>query len=448
MKSDSIKQIVSIVRYENPLDSVRETVALSNGLDHLSTDATVFIKPNIAFWSRSGTFPAFGVITTSRVVEDMVILLKEHGITKITIGEGIVLYDPRDRETPDHAFETLGYTTIKRKYGVRVLNLFQRPYEKVTFRDGTTLRFNRDFLDADFIVNIPVLKTHAQTIVSLGIKNLKGTLDIPSRKKCHSEDKGKDLHYMIARFQEILPPGFTLIDGIFSNERGPSFDGKMRRENLLIGSRDVLSADKVGATVLGYDPSEIPYLVQTAQKASRPVDLSDTKVVGENIEAVASKHNYSFPYTSDETQALPIPMKRMGIKGLSYRRYDLSICTYCSLLNGMILAAISESWQGNPWDEVEVLTGKAMKPTPGKRKTILVGNCMYQANKAHPDIRELFVIEGCPPDIDQALDVFHQAGIPLRPDIFEAADQFPALFTKKYEGKPEFDINLFRVKQK
>ncbi|OQY51039.1 MAG: hypothetical protein B6240_00535, partial [Desulfobacteraceae bacterium 4572_87] len=99
MTPNSKKQIVSIVRYEKPLDSVRKAVDLSRGLDHLPSNAGVFItvrkavdlsrgldhlpsnagvfiKPNIVFWSRFGPFPAYGVITTSRVVEDMVILLK------------------------------------------------------------------------------------------------------------------------------------------------------------------------------------------------------------------------------------------------------------------------------------------------------------------------------------------------------------------------------------
>lgn len=445
MPTEPQKQTVAIVRYEKPFESVRKTVALSYGLDHLPADASVFIKPNIVFWSRFGTFPGYGVITTSRVVEDMVILLKERGISKICIGEGIVLFDPRDKETTAHAYETLGYNTLKQKYGVEAVNLFERPYEKINFRDGTTLNFSTDFLKSDFVVNIPVLKTHAQTVVTLGIKNLKGTLDVNSRKKCHSADMEKDLHYMIARFQEILPKGFTIIDGIYTNERGPAFDGKIRRENLLIGSRDVISADKVGTMVLGYDPSEVPYLAQIAHDAGRPIDLSDTDVLGEEIETVASKHQYSFPYTPDETQALPIPMKRMGIQGLSFRKYDHSMCTYCSLLNGMILTSIAQSWEGKPWDDVEVLTGKIMSPTPGKKKTILIGKCIYQANKDNPDIKEMFAVKGCPPSMKQIVEAFQNAGIPFNPSILEAKEQLPALFMKKYEGKPDFDINLFRV---
>ena len=64
-------------------------------------------------------------------------------------------------------------------------------------------------------------------------------------------------------------------------------------------------------------------------------------------------------------------MEKMGIKGLSYPKYDLSICTYCSGMTGLILSAIVMTWRGEPWDDVEVLTGKVMKPTRGKKKTVL-----------------------------------------------------------------------------
>jgi len=59
----------------------------------------IFIKPNIVFWTRAVAFPKWGMITTSRVVEDTVALLKEHGIDNITIGEGTVVMDPKDNKT-------------------------------------------------------------------------------------------------------------------------------------------------------------------------------------------------------------------------------------------------------------------------------------------------------------------------------------------------------------
>jgi uncharacterized protein (DUF362 family) len=441
----SDKKLVSIVRYENPMESVRKTVELAKGLENLPPKAKVFIKPNIVFWAKAVPFPKWGVITTSRVVEDMVVLLKEQGIDDIVIGEGTVTFNPKDKETIASAFETLGYNILKKRYGIKCINVFERPFEKVDLGEGVALNFNTDMLHSDFLVDIPVLKTHAQTVVSLGIKNLKGTLDIKSRKKCHSADQEKDLNYMIAKIPKILPPCFTILDGIYTNERGPGFDGKIRRSNILVASSDILSADMVGAKILGYLPSEVPYLVYAAQDLGRPADLSDIEVVGEKIEHMASPHGYAFPYAEDGGGSLPLPMKRMGIRGISYRKYDLTMCTYCSFLNGPILTGIAQAWKGDPWDDIEVLTGKAMKPTPGKKKTILIGKCMCQANKDNSDIQEMIAVKGCPPSTKQLVDAFHRAGIPLNPAIIENMDNVPGFFMKKYEGRPEFDESFFRI---
>ena len=53
----------------------------------------------------------------------MVALLKDHGIDHITIGEGVVTADPKDTRTPAHAFATLGYDTLAKRYGVETLNV-------------------------------------------------------------------------------------------------------------------------------------------------------------------------------------------------------------------------------------------------------------------------------------------------------------------------------------
>ncbi len=55
------------------------------------------------------------------------------------------------------------------------------------------LMFNADILHSDFVIDLPTMKAHNQTIVSLGIKNLKGMINIPSRKKCHNADPVKGL---------------------------------------------------------------------------------------------------------------------------------------------------------------------------------------------------------------------------------------------------------------
>jgi len=437
------KHKVSIVHYKRPFESVKRAVELVDGLANIPANAKVFLKPNIVFWTKAVPFPKWGVITTTRVVEDVIVLLKEYGIDDITVGEGMVTADPKDTETPAHVFKTLGYAKLHKQYGAKFINVMQRPFEKVDLGGGVELNFNQDNLNSDFVVDLPVLKTHSQTMVSLGIKNLKGLIDIKSRKKCHSVDPVQNLHYMVARMADKMPPMLTLLDGIYTNERGPAFDGKIHRTDLLVASRDVLSADMVGARLLGHDPANVPHLVHAADNRGRGTDMQDVETVGENIDEVANYHEYDFQYSDEKDVCLPVPLAKQGITGVYYRKYDTSLCTYCSVVNGVMLAAIRYAWKGEAFGDVEVLTGKKMAPTPGKKKTILLGKCMYQVHKENPDINEMFAIKGCPPKPADIVKALHAAGIPADPGLLENIDQLPGFFMAKYADKPEFDESFF-----
>jgi hypothetical protein len=306
------------------------------------------------------------------------------------------------------------------------------------------LNFNIDVLRSDFVVNVPVLKTHMQTVVTLGIKNLKGVIDIESRKMCHSADPIKDLNFMIAKLAKKIPPCFTLLDGIYTNEVGPAFDGNIRRSNVLIASPDILSADMVGAKILGHEPAQVPHLVHATRDRNRPADLSDVKILGDKIEDFASFHEYALPYNKEET--LPRTAAQMGIKGLSLPKYDLSVCTYCATLLPALHYAIVYSWKGKPWNDVEILTGKAMLPTPGKKKTILIGKCIYQANKESSDINEMIAVKRCPPRRNDIVKALSQAGIEVNPHIFDILDKSIVFLMEKYAGNPEFEESFFMIK--
>lgn len=434
---------VGLVRYEKPYESVAAVVEAAGGLRSVGPDTRVFVKPNIVCWTSQTAFPKWGVITTSRVVEDMVRCLRDAGAGTILIGEGMVHLDPKDKALAQRAFRALGYETLARRYGVTLVDVFTRPFRKTAVADGVDLSFNVDALESDLIVDLPVLKTHAQTVVSLGIKNLKGLIDIASRKRCHSPDPHWNLHRMVAALPKSLPPIFTVIDGIFSNERGPAFDGTAHRMNILAASQDVLSADMVGASLLGYAVSHVPHLRHAAEDAGRPLDLSDIAVVGESPEALRRPHAYSFNYNADGT--LPEAMAKMGIRGVSYRKYDDTLCTYCSFINGLVLTAVARAWRGTPWDDVEVLTGKAMSPSPGKKHTILLGRCMARRHRDNPAIAHAIAVAGCPPQPGAIARAFQEAGIPVDPAVLESYAVYPGRFLKKYAGRPEFDEAFFRV---
>jgi uncharacterized protein (DUF362 family) len=205
-----------------------------------------------------------------------------------------VTMKPRDTATAARAFETLGYSALKHRYGIKCLNVFERPFTPVELARGYKLSFSVDALESDFIINLPVMKSHSQAVVSLGIKNLKGLIDPPSRKRCHSMTPGRDLHAWVSRLAERMPPMLTLIDNIYTNERGPGFDGRMHRSNILVASADALSADLVGARILGHGPENVPHLVNAARNRGRPWDLSDIEILGEKVEGLAKYHAYDF----------------------------------------------------------------------------------------------------------------------------------------------------------
>ncbi|MFX0134488.1 MAG: DUF362 domain-containing protein [Candidatus Hodarchaeota archaeon] len=437
---------VSIVKYEEPLESVRKLIELANLFHDIPKDAKIFIKPNIVYWNRFTNFPKWGVITTSRVVEDVVVLLKERGIDDITIGEGIVTGEAKDTETAADAFEKLGYNLLKERYGVKPINTFSRPFEKIDIGTGFNVNFSSDALAADVVINMPVLKTHAQAVVSLGFKNLKGLINYASRKKFHSDDPVKDLHHNVAQLPNKLKKVLTIIDGIYSLERGPAIDGKSHKKNILVASTDILSADMIGTKLLGIEPTDVPHLVQAAKDRSRPLDLSDVEIVGEKLEDLASHHEWDFIY--NDAGDLPLPLMRIGVEGLKYHKYDSTLCTSCSGINGILLLIIKSAWQsrkGKPFDNVEFLNGKLQEPTPGMNKTILIGQCQYNKNKDHPNIKEMIPIRGCPPSVEDIRHAFSQIGIELPSSMFQNMNKAAGLLMAKYKGRPEFEESFFQI---
>jgi len=437
------KSIVSIVKYEQPKESVRKVIDLANGFENIPIDGKIFIKPNLVYWNRHCDFPKWGMLTTTRVVEEVVKYLYEKGARDMTIGEGIITDDAKDRETPQAAFEYLGYNVLKEKYGIKIYDTFDRPFEKVELAEGLTAKMNSDMLHSDFLIDIPVLKTHAQCVVSLGLKNLKGLINIPSRKKFHGDDPKYTLHYNVSQLANKAPPSLTILDGIYTLERGPTFDGKAHRSDILVASRDMLSADLVGSNLLGIMPKSVPHLVQAAKDRNRPIDLSDIEIKGESIEKLASHHDWEFIYEKEGT--LPLSYAKAGIEGIKYRQYDETMCTFCSFYNGVILVAIKAAWKGEPFDNVEVLTGKIMEPSPDANNTILLGQCQYNKNKDHPNIKNLIPIKGCPPSVEDIKSALREAGIKAPSYIFKNIEKSPLLFLERYKNKPEFDESFYQI---
>jgi len=110
-------------------------------------------------------------------------------------------------------------------------------------------------------VSLPKLKTHSMSGVTLGIKNQWGFLAHASRGMDHNHN----LHRKLADVLSHIRPDVTLIEGVEGTIYGhyPALalaDECVRPFRVLIGSRNVVAADLVGAKIFGLEKEDVPHL--------------------------------------------------------------------------------------------------------------------------------------------------------------------------------------------
>lgn len=445
--------IVSMVGYEG-MDSVSEAIDLCDGFFGLSPADKVLIKPNLVAWDDQGPFPPWGVLTTSVVMEGICRALKDAGVDDIRIGEGSILCKSIGSGTTE-IYERLGYHKLVERYGVTLIDFNKGGHETLDLGNGHLLEVSDQAGQCDFFINVPVLKTHVETVVSLGMKNLKGLLHNKSKRFCHHPEGM--LEHFICLLGEKFPPSLTIIDGLYSLERGPLHFGRARPRDLLIASTDLYAADLLGAYVLGYDAAEVKHLNEYAQRTGRSKDIQKLTIKtanefrdhrhrknnSEDKEAPAlEKARRRLPYDWDwsEDGTCPELYEMAGIKGVILPKYDHTLCTGCSLIYIPLMVNLMSAAEKN-FDNFEFLTGKKMAPCGHAGKTFLVGKCQCEMNGANPACNEIIQIKGCPPTIDNLFKAFDENGITISPSIY---DQYRTDTIKRYWLRPKlFPLEYF-----
>lgn len=399
------KATVSIVKATDIYESLQESLRLSDGLAGLNIDDKVLIKPNIVSWDFDLPFPPFGVVTTSVVISALVRILAEHGFRNLTIGEGAL---PGLSPEGNVVYEALGYRKLQERYGVKLVDFNKEEFVATDYGDGFKLDIAKQALEADKIINVPVLKTHNQAKVSLGIKNLKGCLSKKSKQSCHGVGD-EELSRMFPRIIDKLPVALTIIDGLYTLEKGPGPTGKAFRKDLLIASRDPFACDLVGAAILGYPAQEVAHLTNYAKSHGRSLELADYEVKGESVEDQQEYVTYDWEWSKGDTG--PAGFEKRGITGLAIRKYDSSLCTGCSVQYNPMLILLSSAFKGESFPNVEVVSGKQQLAVQGFDNTVLFGKCACHFNKNNPNIQKAIPLWGCPPDLEKFVEVLSNEGI-------------------------------------
>lgn len=429
------KPVVSMVSFEDPYTSLKKLIEECNGFVGFKPEDKILIKPNIVSWDFELPFPPFGVITTTTVIHALVRLLKENGFNHLTLGEGGL---PQAHKNDHSVYQTIGYEDLAKRYGVELVDFNRDRFEEVDFGDFK-LSLAQRALEADKIINVPVLKTHNQAKVSLGIKNLKGVLSRKSKMFCHGLGEF-DLLETFPRIIEKLPVALTIIDGVYTLEKGPGHTGKAFRKNLLIASRDPFACDLVGAEVLGYKGEDVPYLQDFAKRNQRSLNLDDLEIRGERLEQHREFVDYDWEWTEENTG--PIGFQKRGIAGLAIRKYDNTLCTGCSVQFNPMLILMMSAYKGVPFPNVELVSGKSQKASAGFERTILFGKCACDLNKDNPYIQKAIAVKGCPPELKTFEELLRAEEIEIN---YEEYVKYRHYIFERYQQKKEYDFNHWRV---
>ena len=410
-------------------------IAEAGGFRDLSAGRSVLIKPNLIGYTDRYPFPPYGVLTTTRLVEAVIKAVKDRGVTKIAVGEGSVVNEDVGSSTKI-IYDRLGYTELAGRCGLDLIDFNDGPFDLIK-PGGKPLRIARALLDADFLIDLPTLKTHTQTTVSLGLKNLKGGLDAKSRQRCHHAKF--DLSEMIALFAAELYPSLTIIDGTYLLERGPVHTGTAHRRDILIAGRDALNADMVGAAILGKDPAAIDHLRYFAQKTGRGIDLSAIDIKGLSIDEVKYDAAVDFDWLPDDLA--PTVFEKVGLTGFRLPDHDHTLCTGCTFIyNPALVLIMSAHRQGQDMGNAEMLSGKRMKADGSAGTTFLLGDCICSKNRKNEAINNRVEIKGCPPKVADIARALIDNGFPAR---VEAVEEFMTARYKSYQKRPEFDLSHF-----
>ncbi|MEW6264085.1 MAG: DUF362 domain-containing protein [Thermodesulfobacteriota bacterium] len=402
---------VALVEWKDDGTAVAEALAAAEAFKHFDPHMSVLVKPNLVEWLTKFEFAPYGIVTTAAVIEALIRCLKDAGARDVTIAEAAVDNEEFGCSTTK-TYQAMGLDKLSARYGVKLVDLNDEEFVK-TGLGGFSLSVARRVLEADFVINLPVLKTHEQTRVTLGFKNSKGCLNGRSKSICHHRQRPLD--DFVARLGARLYPHLTLIDGIYSLEYGPMHMGTAHRENLILAGRDMFNCDVVGAGLMGFDPAEVGHLAAFAAGQNRSLKIEDIEVRGLNPAGRVHKLKHfddQDPWYTGSDQ--PGFFTRAGVKGFRLPHPGQTLCTGCSMLfpvSVLLIIAGAIISGGQPYDDYELLGGKNTKPSGTAKKTFLLGDCIIAANRRGEGIREAVAIPGCPASLEELVGIFQAHGI-------------------------------------
>ena len=323
-----------------------------------SRDSSIVLKPNfvVASPEEEGATTHIGIIRT------LVEYLQENGFRNITIAEGSWV-----GSATEEAFSSLGINKLGREKNVKVVNLKRDSFRRMSYK-GISMEIAETILNADYLINLPVLKGHCQTRMTAAMKNLKGCLSDRSKREFHNLGLIKP----IAALNGLVHPDINIVDSICGDLDFEEGGNPVKTDRMFL-TEDAVLADAFGASLMGFSPDEIGYIPLAASYGIGSDDLDDIELIELNRpSAVAQRPSGA--------------VARLA----SYTAPDMacSAC-YASLIHA--LKRMDDNGSLRSLKGVRIACGQGYK---GRNPEIGTGSCCRGAAKSVP---------GCPPSATDIL---------------------------------------------
>jgi uncharacterized protein (DUF362 family) len=344
----------------------------------------VLIKPNAARLAAPGE----GVTTHPGVVEAAIDHLREKGAGKIAIGESCIF-----GVDPEQAFRVTGMKEVSEKKGIELIDLDRVAPMEVKIPAGKVLKSIRVptvLKKFDFIISIPVMKTHMHTRVTLSIKNMKGLLWRREKARLHQlrcngklAQGDKALDIAISDMASVLYPHLAIIDGTTGLEgMGPAY-GRKKEAGLIVLGNNPISADAVAARLMGFSPEEVPHLRLSAERGLGEIRFSNISIKpGDFLK-------WETPFE--------IPPSQLSFSFPDVVVYDEGSCSACLSTLFVLLHRSKDLLTPHRLgdNKIHIGIGKHLKNI--SQGSLLIGNCTNKMKR-----RGIFV-KGCPPVASEVL---------------------------------------------
>ncbi|MBR6531609.1 MAG: DUF362 domain-containing protein [Clostridia bacterium] len=256
---------------------VKKHFEVHNIRDEIPQNAHVLLKPNLVTDKEA----AFSVTTNPQFVFAVVKYLHEIGVKNITVadcpGGALLLFSQMQ-----DVYQKTGYSFLS---NYAELNTDFESTDVSTDEGFVNRKFNiiNVVNEADYIINLPKLKTHNMTCLTAGVKNIFGTIPGLQKPAFHAKYPAvKDFSNMLVELAATVKPDFTIVDAVDIMEGNGPTNGKKRYLGLTFSGKDVFGLDSFITKTVGVPQEKVPTVVASHEKGWLPPDyigVGDTDFV-------------------------------------------------------------------------------------------------------------------------------------------------------------------------